>query len=1272
MQLSSRILTALAVLILAVAVLSVRAGDTETVEAATGTIDVLNVGTCYTTSTDVFAVGACKDGVVDDTDGDGVLGDGTTGSTNPDSDDSDSAYNVGTRDKISKVPSVYATYAIDPKWQGDAPRAIIKNSDLIKISILDTGRDKRTGVLFGTTGNNDPTTAQTGDITKALGSSLSEDLKMDDNDTPNDATDDHLNLTGTEKFTGSGVASITSSGNYELLHAATDHPMALDGKVYWFGVFDGDGAGTTFQADFISLAQYVELDEDRSSGTHGTVAPWMQVKVSMPTGATMSIQYVYYQTSEQEELIGGAFEDDIEGDNPMKSVYKQPPDYTGTKKAEPPKFVDKEASANAPLVVQVGADGVARSQNLWLKESGRFTGRYEGYVRLTDTNGDGRCETTDANDKPTVVRCNWGLLARDASGPGMDDGDSDGMNDYAVLGVQTGPVVVTYKNSKGDTKTLNIMIDAEPPAIQIDAPLNKTSSKDDSPELLGSFTDGGGSGLRDESFKIYADNRNEDADTPIWDLAVTGTAPTAPTDLGYVCADVNVDATPTADGCETDGVVQLRTQHYSGYQHANHTFGIVRNDQVYLSDADGSDSDTADDYKIRDAEDYDDGDLTGTFDTVARIDFPPDEEDDNRYNDTIDIQAVVMDIAGNVGFSDSMPNEPTFIHDIGTKIADRDKVTDHNVLGWYSRHLYYLDDVDPKFSEDESASGFYLDEDNKQTASNMATMVDFDGALDPATVGVGTFKVTLDDGSEAVVTEVKVKDDKVYLMLDTELAPNATPKVELAAGQTIADLAGNESNDRRLKGIELSDGISPTFTVTLDGGSGLYPDLAGQGPSDLTKDQITITISSNEKIQGAPRFTVVCNGLAWGTGDKAGDNNVTKFANDRNGALTKTPNLDGIPAKGADGQSVCGETYFAIQETKADRRPGNNWEYQWDNLAGDSKLADGKLSIIVWGRDTSNYKQGSGATAKTVHNYASETVGFTLDTKLKAAWDSDAVAGELIPAAGDNVFEPRPFVLLDFGDEKTKVAVSKFTVDGTDHTADLQVLEGNEFVWWPEPLSYGEYTVVVEANDAANNTGDYTYKFNVKERAPFVLNLLAGWNSVSFPANPVDRALHAVFTEADVDQVVGWNVTDPVSPWRMATRVDGVWTTGDEYATLNDVEARYGYWVHSKGFITQAVKLAGSRDRSMDGQPNPADIPTAMGWNFVGVVDVDGDQTQDDAGETLRNSDNDPITAGEYLGNYLRAYTWDHVNNTWDVLKSEEGIVIGTGVWVYYGTGVAP
>ena len=133
MQLSSRILTALAVLILAVAVVAVRAGSPGTVEAATGNIDVLNVGTCYTTDTDIFGVGECDDGDNNEDDNEG--------------------YSVAGRDSITEADGVFATYAIDPKTSGDQTRAILKNADLIRISIEDKGRDKRTGKIYAVSTN---------------------------------------------------------------------------------------------------------------------------------------------------------------------------------------------------------------------------------------------------------------------------------------------------------------------------------------------------------------------------------------------------------------------------------------------------------------------------------------------------------------------------------------------------------------------------------------------------------------------------------------------------------------------------------------------------------------------------------------------------------------------------------------------------------------------------------------------------------------------------------------------------------------------------------------------------------------------------------------------------------------------------------------------------------------------------------------------------------------------------------------------------------------
>ncbi len=1274
MQLSSRILTALAVLILAVAVVAVRGGSSGTVEAATGTIDVLNVGTCYTTNSDVFAVSDCKDA-------DSGIGD-------------NEGYSVAGRDAITEVAtgtSVYATYAIDPKTSGDAPRAILTNSDLIQISIDDKGRDKRTGKLYqvGTTALTLTDVVGTGTrasvIRDVLGDGLADELDtlLADGTAGSDGVVDlsveaavanfAVGTTGAVVASSSGVIQINTLGT-----GAAAHPMAPrgDGKIVWFGTVDDGiaaadgGDGVTGAGPFMDLKNHVSLDEDLGSGVRGEIAPWMRVTVSVPAGGNVTILAIYFQTSQPEILAGGKKKANYIGYDTEGEENDVTPD--SALEMFEPVFVDDE-NEDTPdeqdaLALRASADGDSPSQNLWLKETGDFTGVYEGFLRLTDADGIG--DADDAMDGNQ--RDNWGLDDGAATGS-----DADGA---AVIGIESGPVTISYKNSNGDTRTATILIDKDPPAIQIDSPAHGDSSKDDSPDILGTFTDGGGAGLRDNSFRVYADNQDDsNDDDPIWNFRVDGNdtdLSTAGNPYGHVCVDADDDA---AGACEDDGVAALRG-HYAGYaepadgQYNNETFGIIKSMDVYHDTEADEDGDDALDYKARGAEDYEDGDASGIFDTVIRIDFPP-ARTDNRYNNTIDIQAVVLDIAGNYGFSDSQPSDPTFIHDYGTIKKDRDKYGVHNVLGWYSRHQYRLDDVDPEYRAKQSVTGFFTDENGDEDRSTSGVKVVFDNDVDASSIGVGTFVVKLDSGESATVTDVDVDGRNVYLMLEETLEPDATPQVDLATGASVLDLAGNESTDRRLEGIEVNDGILPTFTISLSGGSGLNEDIDGEGSSELTKDQMTISIESNEDIQGAPQFSVVCSNLSWG--GNADDNNVAMFASNRTGAFTSTDIGMAAPGDGHKGQSavkstdgkiadirtMCGDDgYLDVAVTSALARPGNRWEYLWANLSGEAAVPQGKLSVIVWGRDRSSYDADDTGTKKLL-NYSSTTSTFNLDTELMPAWDSE---NGLVPDNGDDVFEPRPFVLLDFEDEKTTVNVTKFTIDKVDYTADLQILDDNEFVWWPEPLDYGKYTVYVEANDAANNKGDHTYSFTVKERSPFVLSLLAGWNSVSFPANPIDRALHAVFTNDAVDVVIGWDATNPVSPWRSASKMDGVWTTHDEYGTLNDIEARYGYWVHSTGFVTQAVKLSGSGDRATDGQPSPADIPTDTGWNFVGVVDVDGDQTQDDAGETLRNSNNDPITAAEYLGNYTRAYTWDHVNNTWDVVKTDEGITIGTGVWVYY------
>ena len=371
MQLSSRILTALAVLILAVAVVAVRGGGgSDTVEAATGTIDVLNVGTCYTTDTDVFDVGDC-DGWHNNSAIDGSNG-------------------------ITETGTVYATYAYDPKTAADNPRGVLANSNLIKISIEDTGRDKRTNVLYRAgaevTGFAPP------DVIGMIREDLGDDeldivhnyswaLRGDtDVNADNPVISDDSNIT--DAISDKIINGITlnkagqtcdadgnpGTGNVDNCHFRPMYTVeGNDSPITLFGFYDDDGgaAGCAIgtvgthgdTCGFRKLNQYLKIDEDVGSGTGEEetsganpapeVAPWFSVRVSLPAGSSATLLYVVYETSEYEELVGG--QDDA--------------DY-GT--AEPPAFTKSEDSGNTDLVVSARSDGRTTSQNLWLKETGRF------------------------------------------------------------------------------------------------------------------------------------------------------------------------------------------------------------------------------------------------------------------------------------------------------------------------------------------------------------------------------------------------------------------------------------------------------------------------------------------------------------------------------------------------------------------------------------------------------------------------------------------------------------------------------------------------------------------------------------------------------------------------------------------------------------------------------------------------------------------------------------------------------------------------------------
>ena len=153
-----------------------------------------------------------------------------------------------------------------------------------------------------------------------------------------------------------------------------------------------------------------------------------------------------------------------------------------------------------------------------------------------------------------------------------------------------------------------------------------------------------------------------------------------------------------------------------------------------------------------------------------------------------------MDMAGNIGYSDSEPSAPRIINNLGEPEGDQRGDDPPNVFGYYSAHILLLDEKDPVVIMDQSATGFYgLNDDDDPIADRSSVMVAFDGPLDASSISTNTFSVALDKDNDAQITDVDVDGNYVFLKLQDQLASNATPMVSIAEGEGVEDRAGNQT-----------------------------------------------------------------------------------------------------------------------------------------------------------------------------------------------------------------------------------------------------------------------------------------------------------------------------------------------------------------------------------------------------------------------------------------------------------------------------------------------
>ena len=146
------------------------------------------------------------------------------------------------------------------------------------------------------------------------------------------------------------------------------------------------------------------------------------------------------------------------------------------------------------LYAESDEDAGDSTRNLALVETGRFTGVFQGHLRLTDADGIGG-----------DTRINWGRTKGSGEyNHAPTDPEAENPT-QAVIGVGNGPVTINYKDTDGRTRTYQIEIDITPPTISVDSPTHNSRSDDEKPSFIGTFNDSD-SGLAANSFQLDVDN----------------------------------------------------------------------------------------------------------------------------------------------------------------------------------------------------------------------------------------------------------------------------------------------------------------------------------------------------------------------------------------------------------------------------------------------------------------------------------------------------------------------------------------------------------------------------------------------------------------------------------------------------------------------------------------------------------------------------------------------------------------------------------------------
>ena len=245
------------------------------------------------------------------------------------------------------------------------------------------------------------------------------------------------------------------------------------------------------------------------------------------------------------------------------------------------------------------------------------------------------------------------------------------------------------------------------------------------------------------------------------------------------------------------------------------------------------------------------------------------------------------------------------------------------------------------------------------------------------------------------------------------------------------------------------------------------------------------------------------------------------------------------------------------------------------------------------------------------------------------------------------------------GDSSSAVTLTKAELDGTDVLDTAAAQNDRSYRLGIREIGLGDHVLRYNAKDALGNTNavDRVLRFTVQAVPTWDLELSAGMNLISLPADPGSTSVNDLFGAVEqIELVFTFDGGQSLVALRNAD------APGEFVGTLDRIDSQHAYWVSSSNAAKVEINIPPTSQLA----PPPYIAVTGGQWNLLPVISLE----PVDAGAAPGTE----IDADAYLGDFRTAFGWN--GRSWskidpdpagdDRLTTGPTVKIGMGYWVLY------